>query len=141
MIYTIRRLFVPQQCACILNRVFSNSKSLSTCVRQLHILPNKSLNVIGLHRSGALQTASECGSSSNQVVYTSIRFKSNKKNRNVNRSNEDDENEEDSDDEKVSNLDEFRQGDKASDRNLSEIKVQTLRLDTVIKAGLGFSKK
>lgn len=140
MIFTIRRLFVTQQCACILNRVLSNSKSLSNCVRQLHILPNKNLNLIGLHRLGSLQTAYEVGSSSNQVVYTSIRFKSNKKNRNVNRKDEDDENEEDSDDEE-SKLDEFRQGDKASDRNLTEIKVQTLRLDTVIKSGLGFSKK
>lgn len=140
MTYSIGRLFVAQQCACILNRVFSNSKSLSHCVRQLHSLPTKNLNLIGLYRLGALQTAYGSGSSSNQILYTSVRFKSNKKNRNVNRSDEDDENEAESDDDE-SKLDEFRQGDKVSDRNLTEIKVQTLRLDTVIKSGLGFSKK
>lgn len=140
MIYTIRRLFVTQQYTCILNRVFNNSKSLTNCARQLHILPNTDLNLIGVCRLSGLQTAYNSGSSSNQIIYTSIRFKSNKKNRKLNRNDGDGEEEEDSDNEQ-SNLDEFRQGDKSSDRNLAEIKVQTLRLDTVIKSGLGFSKK
>lgn len=144
MIFTIRQLFVTQQYACILNKVFINSKSFTNCVRQLHILPNKKLPLIGLYRLGALQTTYDSGNSSNQIVITSIRFKSNKKNRKLNRNDKDDDDDEedkdDSDDEH-SNLDKFRQGDKASDRNLTEVKVQTLRLDTVIKGGLGFSKK
>lgn len=139
MFFAIRRLFVTKQHACILN-----SKSFTNCVRQLHILPNKELPLIGLSRLGSLQTAYDSGNSSNQIIYTSIRFKSNKKNRKLNRNekdgDDDDEDKEDSDDEQ-SNLDKYRQGDKSSDRNLTEIKVQTLRLDTVIKAGLGISKK
>lgn len=140
MIYTIRRLFVSQECGGILNRVFSNSKTFSNCIRQLHILPNKDSNLFGLHRLSGLQLPYESGGSSNQIVYTSIRFKSNKKNKNAKRNETDDESDEESDDEK-SNLDEFREGDKAADRNLMELKVQTLRLDTVLKAGLGLSKK
>lgn len=140
MNYTITRLFVTKPYACILNRVFSNPKSFTNCVRQLHILPNTDLNLCGLYRLGALQTSYDAGRSSNQIVYTTIRFKSNKKNRRLNRNDSDEEDEEESDDEQ-SKLDEFRHGDKTSDRNLTEIKVQTLRLDTVIKSGLGFSKK
>lgn len=140
MIFVIRRLFVTQQNACILNRVFNPSKPISNCVRQLHILQNKKLPMTGCCHLDALQAAYNC----NRVVHTPIRFKSNKKNRKLNRNHkgdEDDEDDKDDSDDERSNLDEFRQGDSSSDRNLTEIKVQTLRLDTVIKAGLGFSKK
>lgn len=140
MNYTFRRLFVTQQYACILNRVLNNSRPSTNCVRQLNIFPKKDFHLSGLYRLGALQAACDSGSCPNQILHTSIRCKSNKKNRRSNRNESDEEDDEDSDGEK-SKLDEFRQGDKASDRNLTEIKVQTLRLDTVIKFGLGFSKK
>lgn len=64
-----------------------------------------------------------------------IRHKSNKKKA----SSHNKEDIDDDDDDDASNLNDFREGD--SDRNLAQIKVPTLRLDTVIKAGLGFTKK
>lgn len=68
------------------------------------------------------------------LVCTPIRQKSNKRNRGIRQEESDDE------DENESDLSEFKEGDK-SDRSLAQIKVQTLRLDAVIKTGLGFSKK
>lgn len=144
MIFVIGRLFVTRQNAYILNRVYNNSKSLTNCACQLHIFRNEHLPLVGLRHLNALQTIHNSRESVNQAVYTPVRFKSSKKNRKLNRNaadDDDDGNEEEDSDDEQSSFDEFRQGDKASDRNLVEIKVQTLRLDTVIKAGLGFSKK
>lgn len=143
MFLVIRRMFITQQNAYILNRVYNNTKSFTNCVRNLHILQNEHLPLVGLCRLNALQTvySSKCDSF-NHVACTPIRFKSSKKNSKRNRTDDGvgEKEEEDSDDER-SNLDEFRQGDTVSDRNLTEVKVQTLRLDTVIKAGLGLSKR
>lgn len=142
MTFTIRRLCVnSQQNIYLLNRIFSSSKLYPNRFHQLHTLRHTDLPQVGFYRFYALQFPYTLAYSSNQIVHTSVRFKSNKRNKRTNRNDSDEEDDEDSDDERKSNLDEFRDGDKSADRNLAEVKVQTLRLDTVIKAGLGFSKK
>lgn len=98
----------------------------------MHLLRNQYSAAIRVPT--CLSSLSMCKTQS-AVVYTSIREKSNKKNRGIRPPESDDEDEDDE-----AGMNEFKEGNK-SDRHLSQIKVQTLRLDAVIKAGLGFSKR
>lgn len=136
MIFTLRKLFVGghHQSTWIVNRIFNNhSKSFTNRVRPLHILQNSDLSLVGLCRvNDALKTLQILSCPPNQILHTSIRFKSNKRNRRSNRNDSDEDDDDDTDradndDEERSHLDEFRDGDKSSDRNLTEVKVQTLR--------------
>lgn len=106
------------------------TKPFTKCIRQMHLLTNQ--------RLAALASIQKPCNALNSIVYNSVRFKKNK--RSIRKTEEKDE-EDDSDEENFeSDLSEFKEGDK-SDRNLAQVKVQTLRLDTVVKAGLGISKR
>lgn len=125
-----RRFLFNNQSVYILNRLY-NPQPCVNCVRKSHVLRNKFLSITD-SRLTALASVQNACNALNSVDYIPVRLKYDKKS-----SKHDDD--EDSDEDE-SNLDEFRDGDK-SDRNLATIKVQTLRLDTVIKAGLGYTKK
>lgn len=109
---------------------FNILQSCSKCVRQMHLFKNQCQSLTETHWS-SLALTQNVHRTLNSIVYTPIRLKYDRKNPN---SNQDSDDENDDND----NLDEFRDG--KSDR-VSQIKVQTLRLDAVIKAGLGMSKK
>lgn len=111
-------------------REFNKLQSCPKCIRQMHLFKNQCKSPTETHWS-SLASSQNVHRTLNAIVYTPIRLKYDRKNPN---SNEDSDDENDDND----NLDEFRDG--KSDR-VSQIKVQTLRLDSVIKAGLGMSKK
>lgn len=128
-----RRILFNNSSVYILNRLF-NAQSSAKCVRTSHFLTNKCVLAANFYQNTVISTQNVY-SVLQPVDFVPIRHKSNKK-----KASSKDEEESDSDDDNDDDLDDFREGDK-SDRSLSQIKVQTLRLDTVIKAGLGFSKK
>lgn len=98
----------------------------------------KCLPIIGIRITAPIESTFN----NNTQVYTPVRFKSNKKNRNKgsSKAKDGDDDSDGADDDDISDPNEFREGD-ASDRSLAKVKVQTLRLDTIIKAGLGIPKR
>lgn len=112
----------------------SKSKPFTKCIRQMHLLTNQ----ISLQRFAALTSTQNPYNALNPIVYNPVRFKKNK--RSIRKTEEKDEEVESDDENFESDLNEFKEGDK-SDKNLAQVKVQTLRLDTVVKAGLGISKR
>lgn len=123
-----RRLLLNSQNVNILKGSYT-PQSYTRCIRQMYLLQHRYLAAF---RRPAVLSTQYTWSTQSPAVYTPIRQKSNKKNRGIRPEESDDEDEDDSD------LGEFK--DKL-DKSLAQIKVQTLRLDTVIKAGLGFSKR
>lgn len=71
----------------------------------------------------------------NSNAYLPVRFKSKQKHPKKSKSTDDYSSDEDDDD-----MAEFREGNK-SDKSLAQIKVQSMRLDALIKSGLGISRK
>lgn len=122
-----RSVFDNRQAIFLINKL-TKPQSYLKSVRCIHILSN---NCPLISRSTATATSKSC-QLGNWIVYTPVRSKYNKKS-----SKQDDSD----DDEDATDLNEFKEGDKSADRNLAQIKIQTLRLDAVIKAGLGLSKK
>lgn len=132
----VRRIFLNNnQSVYILNGLYK-SQPCTKFYRQNHLFHMKCLPIVGIRITAPIQIMPK---RFNSLVYTPVRFKSNKRNRNKGSSKNDDDSDNE-DDDNESNLDDYREGD-ASDRNLARIKVQTLRLDTVIKAGLGIPKR
>lgn len=123
-----RRIFIN------ISNVLYKSQSFPKCIRQMHLLANRQTLI-----QSRLSTNNSCFALS-PVVYNPVRFKKNK--RHSQKDDDEREKDEDSDaEDDSSDLSEFKEGDKSSDRNLAQVKVQTLRLDSVIKAGLGLSKR
>ncbi|XP_055324800.1 uncharacterized protein LOC129579147 [Sitodiplosis mosellana] len=126
------RIFVNS--ASILNGLYK-SQSFTKCIRQMHLLTNQPPMVIS--RVATLTSIQNPCSALSPIVYNPVRFKKNKRSSN----RDEEEKDEDSDAEDGDgDLSEFKEGDK-SDRHLAQVKVQTLRLDTVVKAGLGLPKR
>lgn len=127
-----RRIFAKS--ASISNVLFK-SQSFSRCIRQMHLLANQQTLI-----PARTSTNNSCFALS-PVVYNPVRFKKNKRNSQKD-DDEEQQKDEDSDaEDDSSDLSEFKEGDKSADRNLAQVKVQTLRLDSVIKAGLGLPKR
>lgn len=72
----------------------------------------------------------------NTTVYMPVRFKSKRMQSNKKQSSDG----YSSDEDNTSALDEFKEGNK-SDKNLAQIKVNSMRIDGVIKTGLSISRK
>lgn len=131
-----RRILFNNQSVKILNG-FYTSQTFKKSFRQFHLMNNQ--YSIGSRLSNVISLQNSCsGLNHCERVNTSVRYKSNKRNRRD--KEQDNENDEEDDDDDSSDINEFKDGDK-SDRNLAQLKIQTLRLDTVIKAGLGISKR
>lgn len=131
-----KRILFNSQSVKILNG-FYNSKSCIKCIRQIHLLKNQ--NAFGSSVTNLMSIQKSCNAS--PLVTTSIRFKSNKRNRRAKGQDNKDEEENDNDDvDDRSGLNEFKIGDK-SDRNLAQIKIGTLRVDAIIKVGLGIPRR
>lgn len=128
----IRRIFAN---SASISNVLYKSQSFSKCIRQMHLLTNRQT----LIRS-CLSTNNPCFPVS-PVVYNSVRFKKNKRNSQEDDDEEEQKNEDSDAEDDSADLSDFREGYKSSDRNLAQVKVRTLRLDAVIKAGLGLSKR
>lgn len=125
-----KRIFFNCKFVNILNGLY---KSPTEYARQVHLLGNHQISMTASHLT-ALSKLNNSRIALPSIVYNPVRFRSKGKQSNKN-------NNENSDDESDDyDSSEFKEGDK-SDRNLTRIKVQTLRLDTVIKAGLGISKR
>lgn len=125
----VQRIVVSnRQNVFILNRL-NKSQSYSKCIRQIHLLNNQCFSLATARL--VLPTLAQ-NVSKTTIVYIPNRLKYDRKSPKSN-NDSDDENDDDDD-----NLDDFR--DSKSDR-VTQIKVQTLRLDSVIKAGLNLSKK
>lgn len=125
----VQRIVVSnRQNVFILNRL-NKSQSYSKRIRQIHLLNNQCFSLATARL--VLPTLAQ-NVSKTTIVYIPNRLKYDRKSPKSN-NDSDDENDDDDD-----NLDDFRDG--KSDR-VTQIKVQTLRLDSVIKAGLNLSKK
>lgn len=115
----LRKLNLISRTSCSINKLFYPNIN-AAFYRQIHLLSCKYPSSTSCNCDGFVYG-----------VAVPIRFKSNKRG---NRSNTE------SDDEDESDAEDFRQGDK-SDKSLSTLKVQTLRMDTILSVGLGLSKK
>lgn len=113
---------------------FNKSQSFTKCIRQMHLLTNQQS-----HLAAATSAHNQC-CALKPIVYNPVRFKKNKRNSRNDEQEQHEEEEASDDEDNEADLKEFKEGDK-SDRNLAQVKVQTLRLDTVIKAGLGLPKR
>lgn len=133
----VRRIIFNNQSFYVLSGLYKSPPCTTFC-RQIHLLHMKCLPIIGIRITAPIESTFN----NNTQVYTPVRFKSNKKNRNKgsSKAKDGDDDSDGADDDDISDPNEFREGD-ASDRSLAKVKVQTLRLDTIIKAGLGIPKR
>lgn len=126
-----QRILLNKQSVYRLNGL-NELKLRTKCVRQMHLLKMYHTSLPPTHFT-LLASTQSVYKRLNTIVYTPKRQKYDRKN--PTSSNDESDDDQDDDD---NNLDEFREG--KTDR-VTQIKVQTLRLDSVIKAGLGLSKK
>lgn len=135
MASVVRRFLLNQQNAICLNSLYKSSSN----ARQLYCIQNRPFSIGNCRVNAFTVPQNNVCNRMNPIICTSIRLKSNKRNRKQRNANDDEDEESDDDDDSMG-MDSFREGN-SSDRNLVKVKVQTLRLDTVIKAGLGYTKK
>lgn len=136
MTWLTRRILF--NCANIFNGVYK-SQPFPKCLRQMHLLSSQQ-SMVTSRLAAPTSTQHPCYVLK-PIVYNPVRFKKNKRSRNKTEQQEDeeDENSDEDDDDDKSDLNKYKEGGQ-SDRSLTKVKVQTLRLDTVMKAGFGMPK-
>lgn len=117
-----------------------NIQSYTKCIRQMHLVHTRQFSIVSSQLL-ALASAKHSPIASSPFNYNSLRFKHNKRGgKHRHSDDESGDDDDDNDDDDSSNLNDFKEGN-SSDRNLARVKTKSLRLDAVINAGLGISKK